>query len=86
MLYLHKTMKWRWVLKKLQQEWMMLYIIVGFDATDDAIEAVKNGEMAAAVAQQPGLIGKTAVDAISKFFAEGKVSSYIPVELKLITK
>ena len=32
-------------------------VIVGFDATDDGLAAVKNGSMAATVAQQPGLMG-----------------------------
>ena len=36
-------------------------IVAGFDATDDAIEAVKEGTMAATVAQQPDLMGATAV-------------------------
>ena len=37
-------------------------LVVGFDATDDAIAAVKAGRMAATVAQQPGLIDSTAVE------------------------
>ena len=40
-------------------------MIVGFDATDDAVKAVKEGKMAATVAQQPGLIGSMGVEAVS---------------------
>ena len=61
-------------------------LIVGFDATDDAVNSVKNGEMAATVAQQPLLIGKTAVDTIDKILKGEKVDAFIPVELILITK
>ena len=61
-------------------------LIVGFDATDDAVEAVKNGTMAATVAQQPLLIGEAAVNAIDKILKGDKVDDFIPVELKLITR
>lgn len=59
-------------------------IVVGFDATDDAVNAVEEGTMAATVAQKPELIGqqgvKTAVDV-----KNGKdVEEFIPVELELI--
>ena len=37
-------------------------LVVGFDATDDAIAAIKEGRMAATIAQQPALIGSTAVE------------------------
>ena len=60
--------------------------IVGFDATDDAVDAVKQGKMAATVAQQPLLIGETAVNAVHKVLSGEKIADYIPVELKLITK
>ncbi len=40
--------------------------IVGFDATDDAVAAVKSGKMAATVAQKPELMGETAVQTAMK--------------------
>ena len=61
-------------------------LIVGFDATDDAVDAVDKGTMSATVAQQPLLIGQTAINAIDKILKGEKVDSFIPVELKLITK
>ncbi len=60
--------------------------VVGFDATDDAVKAVKEGRMAATVAQQPAMIGSLGVDAVSKVLAGKSVPKYIPVSLKLITK
>ncbi len=58
--------------------------IVGFDATDDAVKAVKAGKMAATVAQQPALIGSLGVDAVSKILAGKSLPKFIPVSLKLI--
>ena len=61
-------------------------LVVGFDATADAVDAVKKGKLAATVAQQPVLIGKTAVDAVNKILKNEEIKEYIPVQLKLITK
>lgn len=72
--------------KALEAANMKDVLIVGFDATDDAVDAVKQGKMAATVAQQPLLIGETAVDAVHKVLSGETVEDYIPVELKLITK
>lgn len=72
--------------KALEDMGMKDVLIVGFDATDDAVEAVKNGTMAATVAQQPLLIGESAVNAIDKILKGDKVDDFIPVELKLITR
>lgn len=71
--------------KALEDMGMKDVLIVGFDATDDAVEAVKKGTMAATVAQQPLLIGEAAVDAVNTILKGEKVDSFIPVELKLIT-
>ena len=61
-------------------------LVVGFDATDDAVKAVKDGKMAATVAQKPDLIGKTALETALKVAKGEKVEASIPVELELITK
>ncbi|ASN06672.1 ribose ABC transporter substrate-binding protein RbsB [Virgibacillus necropolis] len=61
-------------------------VIVGFDATDDARAAVKDGRMDATVAQQPELIGQKAIEAAGKVAAGDKVEEFIPVELQLVTK
>ncbi len=60
--------------------------VVGFDATDDAIAAIKDGRMAATIAQQPDLIGRTAVENAIKLFAGETIPKSIPVEVTLITK
>lgn len=59
-------------------------IIVGFDATDDALAAVKEGKMAATVAQQPDLMGKTAVDCAQKLLNGETVEKTMPVEVSLV--
>ncbi len=59
-------------------------IVVGFDATDDAVKAVQDGKMAATVAQQPELIGKLGVENAVKVIGGETVEEFVPVELKLI--
>ena len=61
-------------------------LVVGFDATDDAIAAVKAGRMAATVAQQPELINSTAVENAVNLINGVSIPSSIPVEVTLITK
>jgi ribose transport system substrate-binding protein len=61
-------------------------LIVGFDATPDAIAAVKAGTLAATVQQKPDLIGKLGVDT-AKLLIDGKsVAPNIPVPLALVTQ
>lgn len=60
--------------------------VVGFDATDDAVAAVKNGKMAATVAQQPDKMGETAIQTAIQMIAGETVEKEIPVEVTLITK
>ena len=61
-------------------------IIAGFDATDDAIAAVKEGKMACTVAQKPDLMGATAVETAKKLMNGESVEKSMPVEVKLVTK
>lgn len=61
-------------------------LVVGFDATEDAINAVKSGRMAATVAQKPSEIGAKGVEAADKIVKKQTVESYTPVELELIKK
>ncbi len=58
--------------------------IVGFDATDDAQKAVKDGKMAATVAQKPDKMGETAIGTAVKIMAGETVEKSIPVEVELI--
>lgn len=61
-------------------------MVVGFDATDDAVEAVKAGRMAATIAQQPALIGKTAIENAAKLISGQSIPKTIPVEVTLVTQ
>lgn len=61
-------------------------VVAGFDATDDAVAAVKEGRMAATVAQKPDLMGATAVETAQKLMAGETVDREIPVEVQLVTK
>lgn len=58
--------------------------IVGFGATDDAQKAVKDGKMAATVAQKPDKMGETAIETAVKIMAGETVDKSIPVEVELI--
>lgn len=60
--------------------------IVGFDATDDGVAAVKDGKMAATVAQQPDKMGSTAVETAIKLMNGETVEKSIPVEVTLVTE
>ena len=48
-------------------------VIVGFDATDDAMSAIKEGKMSATIAQQPELMGSVAVQNALKIINGEKI-------------
>lgn len=62
-------------------------LVVGFDATDDAVAAVNACTMAATVAQQPAMLGDEAVRAAQKIIQEGAPAEQqsIAVGLQLVT-
>jgi ribose transport system substrate-binding protein len=59
-------------------------VVVGFDATPDAVNAVKAGQLAATVQQKPELIGKMGVDTAIKLGKGEAVDKFIPVPLDLV--
>ncbi|MGD7045718.1 ribose ABC transporter substrate-binding protein RbsB [Jeotgalibacillus proteolyticus] len=61
-------------------------IIVGFDATEDAVAAVEAGTMAATVAQKPDEIGMSAIETAQTVLDGETVEEFVPVELELITQ
>lgn len=61
-------------------------MVVGFDATDDAVAAVKAGNLAATVAQKPAEIGAKGVEIADKIAKKEEVLANVPVALELITK
>jgi len=60
-------------------------IFVGFDATDDAVQAVRDGKLAATIAQQPALMGELGVEFAVRHLNGEQVEVYIPVDLSLVT-
>lgn len=58
--------------------------VVGFDATDDAVAAVKEGKLAATVAQKPAEIGAIGVEVADKIVKKQAVEKNVPVELELV--
>lgn len=62
-----------------------MIIFVGFDAIDDAVNAVEVGNLAATIAQQPALMGRLSVIEAIRFLNGEQVQGYIPVDLSLVT-
>jgi len=58
---------------------------VGFDAIDDAVAAVKDGKLAATIAQQPSEMGRLSVEFAAKYLKGETVEKYVPVPLSLVT-
>ena len=59
-------------------------MVIGFDATDDAVAAVKEGKLAATVAQQPAEIGAIGIEIADKIVKKEDVPANVPVALELI--
>jgi ribose transport system substrate-binding protein len=59
-------------------------IVVGFDATEDAVKAVEDDRLSATVAQKPAVIGQQGVDTAIQVANGEKVEEFIPVELELV--
>lgn len=59
-------------------------LVVGFDATDDAVKAVEAGQMAATVAQQPMMIGSLGVESALKALKMESLDAFVPVSLMLV--
>ena len=58
--------------------------VVGFDATNDAVKAVKDKKMAATVAQKPKDIGRLGVETAQQVIEGKTVQANIPVALELV--
>ncbi|MFZ5879454.1 MAG: D-ribose ABC transporter substrate-binding protein [Chloroflexota bacterium] len=59
-------------------------LFVGFDAIDEAVQAVEAGQITATVAQQPQEIGRLGVETAVKLLKGESVPAFIPVELALV--
>lgn len=60
--------------------------VIGFDATDDAKAAIKEGRMFASVAQSPDVMGTTALDVLQQIKDEGKCDAEVAIDVQLVTK
>ena len=58
--------------------------VVGFDATPDAVAAVRQGKLAGSVQQKPELIGKLGIDAAAQLIEGKPIDKDIPVPLDIV--
>lgn len=61
-------------------------IVVGFDAIEDAREAIRTGKMDGSIAQHPYDMGQFTIENAKKIIDGKTIPSYIPVNIDLITK
>jgi len=61
-------------------------IVVGFDGNPDALEAIRKGQLAASVAQQPEEMGRMGVRVALKAIAGEPVEKTVQVPVTLITR
>ena len=61
-------------------------LVVGFDGTADGLAAIEAGTLVATIAQQPGVLGKLAVEQAIKAIAGDKTPKTVPVEVVSVTK
>ncbi|MCE1255794.1 MAG: sugar ABC transporter substrate-binding protein, partial [Anaerolineae bacterium] len=61
-------------------------IIVGFDASPDALKAIEAGEMSGSIAQFPGKIGELGVQTVAKIARGEKVDSFVNTGVEVVSK
>ena len=61
-------------------------VVVGFDAQEDARAAIRDGRMAASIAQHPAEMGRRAVESAWRILHKQPVPAEQPVTIELITK
>jgi ribose transport system substrate-binding protein len=61
-------------------------VIVGFDAIEDALAAIKAGDMEGTIAQQPDVMGRLSVEAAVGIANGEEVEENQPVEVLLVTQ
>ena len=60
-------------------------IVVGFDAVDDARQAIQKGLMHGSIAQFPAEMGRLAVENAVRLMNGENIPDYIPVKIELVT-
>lgn len=61
-------------------------VVIGFDGTPEALDAVKQGTMHATVAQQPEELGRVAVEQAIAAIKGEDPEKEVPVEVRLVTE
>lgn len=61
-------------------------IVVGFDAIEEARDLIRDGKMAASIAQYPADMGEVAVATAARIIRGEEVESQIPTRIELITR
>ena len=59
-------------------------VVVGFDAVDEALQSIKDGQLNATVAQQPKLMGKQSIELLIKILNDETVDKSYATPLKII--
>ena len=59
-------------------------IVIGFDGTNDAIDAVRQGKLTATLAQQPAKMGRFGVEYAVKYLNGEKIPEFIMIDLLII--
>ena len=60
--------------------------VVGFDALDEARQAIEQGRMLASIAQFPGEMGKIAIESAYRLLQGHTLAETLPVKIELVTK
>ncbi len=61
-------------------------IVVGFDAIEEARDAIRKGQMDATVAQYPREMGRVAVESACKMLRGETISAFIPTKIELVNR
>jgi ribose transport system substrate-binding protein len=61
-------------------------VVVGFDAIDEAKEAIMKGQMDATIAQYPREMGRVAVESACRVIRGESVEAFIPTKIELVTR
>jgi ribose transport system substrate-binding protein len=70
-------------IKAVEESGKSIYVI-GFDGTEEALKAVKEGRLTATIAQQPSKMGRIAVDMAIKYLKSGTIEPQVKVDLLVI--
>jgi ABC-type sugar transport system substrate-binding protein len=61
-------------------------VVVGFDAQDDARQAIRDGKLDASIAQSPYQMGRQAVESAWRILKKESVPAEQPVKIALVTR